>query len=112
MNVNLISRDRELHRLCSEILADLPGLQCALSVEGVHDGGPEPDICLWDFDPNAPLPPTTGSATRLYLVHRKDLTAFNDMVGSADTAVVLKPVTRGALAAFLSYASAGRNGAG
>ena len=111
MNVKLVSDDRELQKLCAEILADLPGLRCTLSIVNVNDGGPEPDICLWDFDPNALFPQAAGTAPRLYLVHRKDLAAFQDAAGPVDATVVLKPVTRGTLTAFLSYAVAGRNGA-
>jgi two-component system phosphate regulon sensor histidine kinase PhoR len=64
------------------------------------------DLCVWDFQPLLPLPEAVVSnATKhLFLVHRKDLAAFRDRIEASEANILLKPVTRATLAAFLVLA--------
>jgi signal transduction histidine kinase len=111
MNVRLISTDRELQKLCAEVIEDLPGLQVALSVADTYNPEPAVDLCLWDFDASSPCLPPASAASRICLVNRSDLCAFYERQDGAGSSIALKPVTRAALAAFLTAAAGGAAGA-
>src|SRR3954464_14074189 len=106
VDVCLIAEDAELYRLCRESLADIPGHQwnivVAASREEEDDGS---DICLWDYQPTMAVPAYTEAnpSRHLFLVNRKDLGGFRTKVQS-DAHILLKPVTRATLAAFLGLA--------
>jgi len=106
MDVKLVSRDRDLYKLCCEILAEIPGLEWTVTVVDSESGKGESNLYVWDFHPNALLPEYLhGSMSRhLFLVSRKDLLEFRQKVRQADANILLKPVTRPTLAAFLGLA--------
>jgi signal transduction histidine kinase len=106
MNVTLISRDKELHRLCRDILADLTKQNCTLSVVEPEEAPHNADLYLWDLQPSTlPARFPGNSATHLCLVSRKDL-PLQMQFGILNPSILLKPVTRATLTAFLTLAIA------
>ena len=106
MNVTLISRDKELYRLCRDILADVTKQNWDLSVVEPEDAPHNADLYLWDLQPSTiPAGFPGGLATHLCLVSRKDL-PLQAHRGSLNPSILLKPVTRATLTAFLTLAIA------
>ncbi len=109
MNIKLISKDNELASLCREVLAELPGHSSSLTAVGVEDAGGESDLCIWDFEPNLSISDLDPQCTKhLFLVHRKDLSNFHKRAAGHEANILLKPVTRAALTAFLGQALSSR----
>ena len=105
MNVKIVSEDLDLCKLCREILAGIAGHLWNLSVVSADHAGEEADLYVWDFQPHAALPPIHFSWSKhLFLVHRKDLARFRQQSENAEAHILLKPVTRATLAAFLGLA--------
>jgi signal transduction histidine kinase len=107
MNVTVVSRDRELYRLCCDILGEVTQQNWTISVAEPEQASGESDLYLWDFQPTsiaAGLP--KGSATHLFLVNRKDLPGFRAESEVVNPNILLKPITRATLAAFLGLAVA------
>ena len=113
ITVALFSTDEELARFCREILAQNFGSGSTLITR--TDGQVEPgdDICVWDFVPGeTPIPEDLDSSelTRhLFLLYREHLGALQAHLGTSELNVLLKPVTRATLTAFLG-GSARREG--
>ena len=105
MTIHLVSHDRELARLCREILAEVPelGRTCILSEISPSEPMREADLHIWDFHPNNALPDhiNRNPLRHFFLVDRKDLSLFQQNTGVGDGNVLLKPVTRATLATFL-----------
>ena len=106
MNVTIISRDKELYRLCRDILPDVTKQNWDLSVAEPEEAPQNADLYLWDLQPSTiPAGFRAGSATHLCLVSRKDLPLPAEL-GSLNPSILLKPVTRATLTAFLTLAVA------
>ena len=107
MDLKLVSRDRELYKLCCEILAELHGQEWTVTVVDPENCNGDAHLYIWDFQPNTEFPECLdgNSARYLFLVSRKDLTDFRNRVREADAGILLKPVTRPTLAAFLGMAT-------
>jgi signal transduction histidine kinase len=103
MRIRLVSGDSDLGKLCSEILQEFPVSNWHLSI---GDDGNAPDLYLWDVDPGKELPLESERllARYVYLVNRNDVGRFRAQHGNADANILLKPVSRTTLAAFLGYA--------
>src|SRR3954464_14483913 len=104
MNVRLVSHDDKLSSLCQEISSASPGAQWRLVMgEPQATSSGQIDLYIWDFDPTVSIHSMAGEnpLRHLFLVDRKDLSTFLECVGRPDVAVLLKPVTRATLAAFL-----------
>jgi signal transduction histidine kinase len=106
MEIKLVSEDEELYKLCREILTDIPGRRWALSAVSAQNAGSDGDLYIWDFQPGILLPEHIykSSAKHLFLVNRQDVAEFQVEMGSAGPLMLLKPVTRAALATFLTLA--------
>ena len=104
MRVQLISEDREVARLCGEILQEFPSQECRL-VTGER-AEPDHDVWIWDYQAGFELPDHMDWAPskHLFLVHRKEIAEFRKASPHPGAAIVLKPVTRASLAAFLTHA--------
>ena len=103
MNITIVSKDAQLYRLCRELLADCLGIRCQLSVCASNGAPPPADLTIWDFCPELSLPegiPEEPEHRHLFLVHRKHLQSFRERLPLAP-GILLKPVTRAALGAFL-----------
>jgi signal transduction histidine kinase len=107
MNVRLVSEDRDLYKLCRELLAEIPDLHWDVSAVAAEDAIEDSDLSLWDYHPDMPLPDyiSLSHSKHLFLVHRKDLAGFREQTGATDGHILLKPVTRATLAAFLGLAA-------
>jgi signal transduction histidine kinase len=105
MNVTLISQDKELYRLCRDILAEVTKSTWALSVVEPEEAPHNADLYIWDLQPAA-IPPgfSKNTATHLCLVSRKELPMPRAQSGAWKPNILLKPVTRATLAAFLTLA--------
>lgn len=107
MHVALMSADGDLFRMCREILSELKEVNCYLFA-AVADGCPPPaDLYIWDSQSSLDLMQKLerGHSRHIFLVHRKDAAKFHENVaGIAEAYVLLKPVTRATLAAFLGLA--------
>src|SRR5580700_3894501 len=107
MDVKLISQDGDLYHLCREILGEISGGHpWTISAVSSEDAGTEANLYLWDYRPHIPLPPHIGRcpSKHLFLINRKDLAAFRQKTDSIETTILLKPVTRATLMAFLGLA--------
>ncbi len=105
MYVKLVSEDRDLYKLCRESLNDIPGHAWDISAVSGQEHDDASDLWLWDYQPAMVLPEFTSHSPskHLFLVARKDLTSFRGRA-SVDAHILLKPVTRATLAAFLGLA--------
>jgi len=100
--LTVISEDANLIAMCREALRELvpadtwelvTAKECPDSISGV---------CLWDYYPGQTiLPASSADAKHLFVVSPKDLNAFREAAPLADGSILLKPVTRAVLHAFL-----------
>jgi signal transduction histidine kinase len=106
MNVRLVSQDGDLYKLCREILSEFPGRDSHLFGPTAENGPSNTDLHIWDFQSNGDLPSEfdQGLSRHLFLVHRKDVARFHERLGRTDTNILLKPLTRATLSAFLGLA--------
>jgi len=107
MNVSLFSQNEDLYNLCRVALSELPVEERRL-VRASHEDSPaEADLYIWDFDADEELPAIAGrsSPNQLFLVRRKDLSDFQARFGGIRPNILLKPVTRSTLSAFLGLAA-------
>ena len=110
MDILLVSEDRELYRVCLEILDEILQQPWTLSAASADDAISHADLCIWDYQAEGALPNYGGgsSSKHLYLVSRKDLPEFRRQVAVAEAHILLKPVTPVTLAAFLGFAVSSR----
>ena len=108
MNVGLISEDRELLKLCREVLAEISDNTWSVAPASGNSDGQIADLWLWDYVPGQALPElvSPNSSRHLFLVQRQDLDEFSARTGATDTQVLLKPASRATLTAFLGAAAA------
>ncbi len=105
MTIVIVSGDLMIERVCREVLGYLRVLQYRIvrkeSVSAPYDR----DLYIWDFVPDLVIPPEILSDPRrhVFLVDRKDLDLFGSRVTDA-TLIILKPVSRSALAIVLQTA--------
>src|SRR5580692_9464630 len=108
MDVRLVTQDRELLKMCREIVTNLPHQHCSFSASTSDDGEGEADVFLWDFEPHTTRLPEIdrNPSKHLFLVHRNDLPLFRDRIAAAEARIFLKPVRRATLEVFLAQALA------
>ena len=108
MNLELISKDRDLLKISREVLADIPGESWSISLVSADSIKPEADLRLWDYFPGLVFPEAALScpSRNLFLVGRSDLTAFRAQARVTENHILLKPATRTTLATFLGFAAA------
>jgi len=94
----LVSRNEKVYQLVFEILG--PSVELCSPDSAL----PEADIYLWDYDPPSVLPRsvTKPGAKHIFLVERKDLNQLGASVQADDVCIVLKPISRAVLSAFLA----------
>jgi signal transduction histidine kinase len=107
MDIQLVSQDSELCRLCREVLAELSD-RLPMSVAGSDNTGCNADFYIFDFEPELQIPHTLrqNRSRCLFLVDRKDLPGFHNQVDD-DANILLKPIFRRTLAIFLEHALTG-----
>lgn len=112
MKIVLVSRDQILARSCREILNELPGSDTFLVVEAAATGVVPPhDLCLWDFvaEETAGLSELSGLTSSslqrcFFLTQKRYLPILQELTGTSDLQVLLKPVTPATLRAVLGEA--------
>ena len=107
MNVLLASPDPDLFNLCRDILNEYENLDYKLSMAPPGDISTGADLYIWDGPPVLDLPAEIDRriSKHLVLLHRNEVTTFRESPRSAEAAILLKPVNRASLAAFLSLAA-------
>jgi signal transduction histidine kinase len=105
MDCALVTSDTSLAKLCRDVLAAVAGRNWTLSTSDPADSVSPADFYLWDFDPDySPRPAPNMAARHLYLVDPEALHSFRHVVGNTEANILLKPVTRPILAAYLALA--------
>jgi signal transduction histidine kinase len=103
LTISIISTDPELQALCRQMLADGAGSEWEL--HPVQPGGvlPESDLTVWDFNSGLTIPERIRSEAykHLFLVERNDLEPFRARFAHLSAGILLKPVTKPALLAFV-----------
>jgi signal transduction histidine kinase len=104
MDVAVVSEDNGLVRLCTETLREIPGCEWSVCASA---GAGSADLHIWDVRPGLELPEGVWSPARhLFLVDRRHLAAFRAKANGEHIGILLKPVTRATLSAFLGLAAA------
>jgi signal transduction histidine kinase len=116
VRVILISHDSDLLKTCREILIKYEDLDWQLTKS---DPGTRPSVAdLYIWDGAAAVDGSLGidrpSTTKhLFLLHQREVAQFQENMGTAGAAILLKPVTEACLSAFLEFAASAfqdRNG--
>jgi signal transduction histidine kinase len=106
LRVAVISIDETLTRCCREVLAELLcGSEWTLSVEPTPSSVSHYDLAIWDFSSSEMevAAGLNGSLKRcFFVVQRQDVRALQELSGTGDLHILLKPVSRATLLAFLS----------
>src|SRR5262245_33143339 len=104
MKVILISGDTDLYKMCREILTEFSGLDWHLLQVTVEKCPLNADFYIWDNPVGIDPPSTFRFSKHLFLIPRNNVAKFQETLGSEAT-ILLKPVTRACLTAFLGYAA-------
>lgn len=107
MNIQLVSTDKQLHQLCRETLEKFRGNEWTLNIVGTPGAHPSADLFIWDCDSDVPLPRELDleqERKNIFLVSRKKMAALVERLPMAAMAILLKPVNKATLRAFLEHA--------
>ncbi len=107
MNVQLISRDPSLCKLCREILNEYQGFEWNLSQTPPGSGVNTADLYIWDDTTAVELSAEVeqNAARHLFLLHPAEVTKFREDMGKSEAVILLKPVNRASLSAFVDFAA-------
>src|SRR5262249_47990911 len=107
MQVILISQDGDLYKLCREILNEFNGLDWHLVKASPENCPPDANFYIWDNPACIHLPAGIDQrfSKHLFLVPRSSVAQFQENAGTVEAAILLKPVTRACLSAFLGFAA-------
>ncbi|MBS1858187.1 MAG: HAMP domain-containing histidine kinase [Acidobacteria bacterium] len=108
MDVALLSKDNTLVGFCREVLEEMFGTGWTLRQEPSGRIPDQSDLYIWDYTPGETILPESLDLTRLrshwFLLRLNDLHTLQERLGTSDINVLLKPVTRATLRAFLEGA--------
>jgi signal transduction histidine kinase len=108
MHIILVSEDHELRKLCNDVLSEFPRLDWQLTTATAPDWPRHGDLYIWDDHGRTTPPPDVDPAwsRHLFVVHRDDIAeSWDTPEAVAASAILLKPVTRACLTAFLELAA-------
>jgi signal transduction histidine kinase len=108
MHIILVSEDQELRKLCNDVLNEFPRLDWQLTMATPPDWPRHGDLYIWDDHGRTAPPPDVDPAwpRHLFVVHRDQIANCWDTPEAVSaSAILLKPVTRACLAAFLELAT-------
>src|SRR6202167_4968400 len=106
MKVILVSQDPDLLNMCREILNEYHGLAYHLSLATPGASLSGGDLYIWDgaemvyFTPEIDQP----FPKHLLLLQQSEVVRLQADLGTVGAAILLKPVTRACLSAFLGFA--------
>jgi len=108
MRISLLSPDGDLQKMCREILGQLPGRKSHLTVAASEAEVGSADLYIWDIQayPAFPKTPDPSLSKYLFLLDRKDVAGFREVMEQKEANILLKPLTRATLSAFLGMAAA------
>ena len=94
--------------MCREILGQYPGRGGHVLVAAEETDTGTADLYIWDAQPDTVFPKSLHHCLSkyLFLLERKDVAAFRESFGEAEATILLKPLTRATLTAFLGLAVA------
>src|SRR5262245_12431116 len=103
--ISLFSKDQALVRFLQESVSEGLGREFTLQVKTPGQKPSGRGLCIWDFIPGETVfPEGLGPnewCKHLFLLDRKDLGVLRALAGVSDINMLLKPVTRAAIRAFL-----------
>ena len=107
MNVALISHDNDLFNLCRDILSEYEGVERHVVKVPPGVSPTEADLYIWDGTPAVDLPQEIDHrfSKHIFLLQRSEVATFRENLGTAGAAILLKPVNRASLSAFLGLAA-------
>jgi signal transduction histidine kinase len=108
MQIRLVSTDPQLYKLCRETLAGMHGNDWTLSAGTGAESESPADLVIWDCDSEIPLPLELDfeqERKNLFLVSRKKMSALLERLPMAAMAILLKPVNKATLRAFVEHAA-------
>ena len=101
--LTVISGDLNVVNLCKEVLRELGEDEWSCRIQSPEQSVPSSDVYLWDFDGGqTPLWEAKSGETILYLISATQLENFRSAVSGTEGNILLKPLTRAVLKAFLS----------
>ena len=109
MEIRLVSTDDQLGKLCRETLGAFHGNDWTLQIGAGSEDASQADFVIWDCDSGIPLPLELDfeqERKNLFLVSRKKMSALLKRLPMAAVAILLKPVNKATLHAFLEHAVA------
>jgi len=107
LNLTLISSDQDTCTFIQELVQDDPCIRLSITAS-FEDIAETPDVYIWDFVPELAIPADlngTDPKRHLFLVRRKDLQYLRANVDQPGVGILLKPVARPVLQAFLGHAA-------
>ena len=105
MDFVLVTTDSDLARLCRDVLSTVAGPDWKLTPCAMQDELPRADFYLWDVDrEQLPSIAAQGAAKQLYFVDSQNFETFSEIIGTDEPNVLLKPVNRAILSAYLALA--------
>jgi signal transduction histidine kinase len=108
MKVVLLSNDRDLYTLCREVLNGFAAPDWQLLIAIPSNCPTDADFYIWDCEGTMKVPTELSQrlSKHLFLVHRNDVGNLYQNLESIEGPILLKPVTRGSMSAFLGFAAA------
>jgi signal transduction histidine kinase len=102
----VVSNDQRLVVLCREVLRELGDTECEVEVRAGTELAPSTQVCLWDCESAGLIPGGSEfeNSRVLYLVSPAQVESLLRSAPAAEGHVLLKPVTRAVLRAFLASA--------
>jgi len=107
VKLHLLSSNLQIQKLCQDVLAEFLESGWTLYVASTIRPEDDADLFIWDIEPgvDSSLPaPANDKWRHFFLIDRVDIEKFQTSSAFQDANILLKPVTRAALAAFLSDA--------
>lgn len=109
MKVHLVSASSDVHRLCYEVLGEMLGSGWTLHI--AKGARPEcvADLYIWDYSPTLMADfdfGSTDSWRHFFILSRTDLRTLRESVSLPDANLLLWPVSKAALSAFIADACA------
>jgi signal transduction histidine kinase len=106
VTLSVVSADDRLVALCRDVLRELGDTACEVEILAGTEVTANPEVCLWDCESAGRIPEAGefANSSILYLVPPAHVELLLRSAPAAEGHVLLKPVTRAVLRAFLASA--------